>query len=73
MPCNRPTIGQSSQKQPRVEALGCHVSVLTKKGTTERARAFPRKARASEESEHAIKTSATARDSIRASQSEPVC
>jgi hypothetical protein len=72
MPCFRPTVGQSSQKRPRVEALGRHVSVLTKKGTTERARAFPRKARASEESEHAIKTSTTVRDSNAASQSEPV-
>jgi hypothetical protein len=56
-------MGKSGQNRPRGYSLGRRVSVLTKNDTTERARAFPRKARASEESEHAIKTSTTVRDS----------
>lgn len=74
MVCYRPRIGQSGQNRPRGYTLGRRVSVLTnltKYGHNPSEHELPLEARASEESEHAIKTSATARDSAPASKSEP--
>jgi hypothetical protein len=71
MPYCKPVMGQSGQNWLRDDSLGHHVSVLTKNGHSRASTSFPRKARASEESEHAIKPSTAVRDSTSASQSEP--